>query len=294
MNEAYRLSVVTPTYNRSGLLGRLYASLLAQEMPGLEWVVVDDGSPDDTPQVVQQWIGEGRLAIQYHRVPNGGRAKALKEGVMQATGEMVMFMDDDDWFVPGSLPDLYARWESVRGEANVAGVAGLCADENGDRIGDTFPVEGKPVNYARVRFRDGVKGDKKEMVRRPLVREVLAGLDLTERRLSTSYLWLLISARYTFVLFNRVIAQKEYLADGLSQNIDRVRFKSPCQSAMRYAAATRVSELGFSYRLKSAVNGVRYGMRCGKYDMPLGWKVAGGIPGAAMYLYDKMRFKSVK
>ena len=86
-------SLVVPTYNRGHLIGRTLESLLAQEEPSREIIVIDDGSTDDTAAVLQKYVGPG---LRYHRKENAERAAARNFGARMAQGEYVNFFDSDD------------------------------------------------------------------------------------------------------------------------------------------------------------------------------------------------------
>jgi glycosyltransferase involved in cell wall biosynthesis len=89
------VSIIIPTYNRSGLLKRAINSVLPQLLPSDEILVVDDGSTDDTQSVVEGF-GE---PVRYLKVPNSGPSNARNVGITHAKGDLLAFLDDDDeWF----------------------------------------------------------------------------------------------------------------------------------------------------------------------------------------------------
>lgn len=98
-----RLSVVIPTYQRGHLVGRAVASVLAQEGPSFEVVVVDDGSTDATPDVLAA-IADPRVRVL--RQANTGRGAARNAGLREARGELVTFLDSDDEALPGWLAEI--------------------------------------------------------------------------------------------------------------------------------------------------------------------------------------------
>jgi len=93
------VSVVIPTFNRATLLCRAVDSALGQTHPNMEVVLVDDGSTDDTPSVVQSHYGN-EARVKYIRVANGGVSKARNIGIAAATGDFVGFLDSDDYWLP--------------------------------------------------------------------------------------------------------------------------------------------------------------------------------------------------
>ena len=97
------LSVCVPTFNRVDLLNYLYQSLVSQNSSDIELVIVNDGSRDGTETLVQDWIAESRVRIQYYYQNNAGRGSALRKVLLNAEGEYTIIMDDDDYFVEGAF-----------------------------------------------------------------------------------------------------------------------------------------------------------------------------------------------
>ncbi len=92
-----KFSLIIPTYNRANLISRTLQSVLAQNYQDYETIIVDDGSTDDTQEVVIPFLNE---KIQYFKIPNGERAKARNFGIRQAKGTFVSFLDSDDLLLP--------------------------------------------------------------------------------------------------------------------------------------------------------------------------------------------------
>lgn len=99
-----KVSVVIPTYNRAHIVGEAIRSILNQNYPNLELLVVDDGSRDDTLAALAEFGSQ----VRYLRKPNGGPASARNLGVREATGEYIAFLDSDDLALPGRLHTLAA------------------------------------------------------------------------------------------------------------------------------------------------------------------------------------------
>ena len=91
------VTVFTPTFNRLPLLKRLYESLKEQTYTGFEWVIVDDDSSDGTEQWIDSITMKASFAIKYKRVSHGGKHRAINKGVQMAAGEVMFFVDSDDY-----------------------------------------------------------------------------------------------------------------------------------------------------------------------------------------------------
>jgi glycosyltransferase involved in cell wall biosynthesis len=108
------LSVVIPTYNRADLLGEAIDSVLAQDWPELELIVVDDGSTDETPEVLAGYGDRLRVIRQE----NAGESAARNTGILEARREFVALLDSDDYWLPGKLE---RQMEQLSGEPSLDG-----------------------------------------------------------------------------------------------------------------------------------------------------------------------------
>ncbi len=125
MEYSYKITVFTPTYNRAYILDALYRSLRRQTFRDFEWIVLDDGSTDDTGRLVRSWAEtETGFPIRYERRPNGGKCRAVNRGLDLARGELFFVMDSDDYLTDDAL-ERAARWaDTVADDPAFAGVAG--------------------------------------------------------------------------------------------------------------------------------------------------------------------------
>ena len=134
-------TVFTPTYNRARTLHRVWESVKAQTLRDFEWLVVDDGSTDNTRELVEGWAREADFPVRYIWQANQHKKVAFNRAVKEAKGELIIALDSDDSCVPNALERLWWHWNNIP-EAEREGftaVTGLCMDENGRLIGDRFP-----------------------------------------------------------------------------------------------------------------------------------------------------------
>jgi glycosyltransferase involved in cell wall biosynthesis len=107
------ISVIIPTYNRAERLPDTLHSILAQTYPDIEIIVVDDGSTDNTRDVVAATRARYGTDLVYEYKPNGGCASARNRGIAIASGDYVAFLDSDDQWLPESLERLAGRLEQT-------------------------------------------------------------------------------------------------------------------------------------------------------------------------------------
>lgn len=121
----YNITVFTPTYNRAYILEKLYRSLQRQTYRNFEWLIVDDGSTDDTDELIKGWQQENNdFPIRYYYKENGGKCCAINYGVDRADGKLFFNVDSDDYLTDDALEKV-AKWEeSLPGNGKFAGVVG--------------------------------------------------------------------------------------------------------------------------------------------------------------------------
>lgn len=134
--NSVKITVFTPTYNRAYLLKNLYESLCRQQFRDFEWLIVDDGSQDETQAIVEQWEKEANFSIRYFKKQNGGKHTAINVGLEKAVGELFFTVDSDDYLTDDALERI-AYWEStIAGKSGYAGVVGRkrCVREDGEQV----------------------------------------------------------------------------------------------------------------------------------------------------------------
>lgn len=158
----YQFTVLTPTYNRAHTLTRVYDSLCEQSFQDFEWVVVDDGSTDQTKQLIHQWQQEALFPIHYIWQPNQHKKVALNRGIAVAKGELIVALDSDDSLETNALYDMARTWrdipDNIRGQ--YVAVTGLCKAPSGRIVGDMYPYDQFDANPLDLQFKLNVKGEK--------------------------------------------------------------------------------------------------------------------------------------
>jgi len=166
-------SVVTPTYNRAHTLGRVYASLREQTWHDFEWIIVDDGSTDNTRALVVEWQREADFPIHYVWQKNQHKKTAFNRGVCKAAGELIVALDSDDTLERDALASMMSTWydipETMR-DRYVA-ITGLCVRPDGSVVGDRYPSDVLDASSLDMTFKYHVKGEKFGCMRTDVLRK---------------------------------------------------------------------------------------------------------------------------
>ena len=257
------ISILTPTYNRGKLLLPLYESLKNLTFEDFEWLIVDDGSEDDTEQYALSWIAHNienaEFPIRYIKKSNGGKHTAINRGVREANGELILILDSDDTLPADSLAKIAHYYEQCKGYKDCAGVCGLMAHHDGQLIGTGFPQE--PMYESALQFRyaekGNVTGDLLEVYKTSVMREFPFPEIENEKFCPESLVWNRIANKYKLFCFNKVVYYRDYLDGGLTSKIVRIRMNSPIASTMTYAEMLDYN-ISLKWKIRSAINYWRF------------------------------------
>ncbi|MDD6559534.1 MAG: glycosyltransferase [Lactimicrobium massiliense] len=222
------LTVFTPAYNRAGTIKRTYQSLLNQDNKDFIWLVIDDGSVDNTGELVKGWMKEDNgFEIQYIYKQNGGMHTAHNTAYKNIHTELNVCIDSDDALAPGAVSSIYYKWQEVK-DKGYAGIIGLDADMNtGKVIGTSFP-EGMKETTLTGFYAAGGKGDKKLVYRTDVINKYPAyPVFEDEKYVALAYKYRLIDQDYKLAVLNKVLCNVEYQPDGSSATMYQQYVKNP-------------------------------------------------------------------
>jgi len=212
------LTVCTPTYNRAYTLNRVYKSLVAQSLKNFEWIIIDDGSDDNTKQLVNEFIAKKKVNIRYFYQTNQGKHIALNKGMELAKGKLFTCLDSDDWLYSNAIEKINSTWQQVQDNDGIVGIISLDSFENGDIIGTRFPEKLKQANWIDLNFKYGVTGDKDYYFRTNQLKKIKFPSYKNNKHMPPSYQYYLLSKKFDFSLLNTPTKYVEYLNDGISKN----------------------------------------------------------------------------
>lgn len=253
-------TVFTPTYNRAKLLTRLYDSLKRQSWQDFEWIILDDGSADETKDIVSNWKKEVSFPIRYFWQENKGKHIAINRGVEMARGDFFAIMDSDDWYVDNALERFLYHWRAIpeKNKSRYAGVCGLFRYENGSIVGSRFPRDILDTDDLSLRFRYRVTGDKIGFTRTSIMRKFPFPEDLG-KFVTESLVWNRIGRQYITRFVNEVFAIKEYQKGGLTHKGRALQAKySKASRLYNYELLISGCKLPFSILIKAYSNYIRH------------------------------------
>lgn len=214
------ITVFTPTYNRAYCLHKCYESLIKQSNQDFVWLIIDDGSSDDTKELVASWINENKIDIQYHYQKNLGMHGGHNAAYRRIETTLNVCIDSDDFVGEEAIQKILDSWEIIKDKPEYAGLVGLDADESGTIIGTKIPEGVKETTLYELYNTHKVLGDKKLVYRTEVVKKyppypIFEG----ERFVPLGYLYQLIDQDYKLLPVNEVFCVVEYMVDGSSMNM---------------------------------------------------------------------------
>lgn len=217
------LTIFTPTYNRAYCLPALYHSLCAQTDSAFEWLVVDDGSTDDTRNLIECWKQEGRIRIRYFWQENAGKAQAHNRGGELARMELFVCVDSDDVLKPNAVADILSLWR-----------------QHSDQIGMIFlkeRLDGRPMAYwdNKTQYctlydayrKYGLRGEAMLVYRTALIRKYKFPTFEGEKFIQESYLYDRLDQEGTLYITDKSLYRAEYLEDGYTRNSNKIFRENP-------------------------------------------------------------------
>ena len=227
-NESILLTVFTPAFNRAHTLIRTYKSLQAQTCKDFIWLVVDDGSTDNTAELICSWKKENNnFEIQYIYKKNGGMHTAHNTSYENIYTELNVCIDSDDYMPEDAVELILEKWSKIKNKG-YAGIVGLDADScTGKVIGKDFQKGLQEITLSGY-YAAGGRGDKKQVYRTDIINKYPPYPTFEgEKYFSLSYKYLLIDQDYKLAVLNKILCYVEYQQDGSSNNMLRQYYVNP-------------------------------------------------------------------
>ena len=247
------LTVFTPAYNRAYTLHRCYESLLRQTSKEFVWVVIDDGSTDNTKALVQSWIDENRIEIRYYYQENTGMHGAHNKAYEVIDTELNVCIDSDDYMTDNAVEIINEYWRENKSK-ELAGFGALNLFENRAVIGTKFPKTLKSSKYFDIYKLHKVKGDKKFIYRTELIKQNPYPVFEGEKYVGLDYKYMKLDEHYSLGLINEAVCVVEYLQDGSSLNMFRQYKNNPKGFAFYRVQNMKNPKGDLKYRFKESIH----------------------------------------
>ena len=215
-----KISVLTPTFDRGKLLKNLYNSLVENSKYNIqiEWLIMDDGSTDDTKNIVENFERVDNLEIKYYYQENSGKMTAINKLVESASGDLIVDCDSDDYFTNDAFKIINETYENNKD--NLEGIYGFCYlkyDSNGKNMGDNFKKE--KTTMFDLYFKEGETGEKALVFISEIRKKYKHKLEHGEKFVTEARLYHEMDLKYQMICENNPIMICEYQQEGYTNNI---------------------------------------------------------------------------
>lgn len=281
------VTIFTPAYNRAYILPKLYQSLCNQTSNEFEWLIVDDGSSDNTQLLIQSYIDEDKINIRYIKQTNGGKHRAINTGLKEAKGDLFFIVDSDDYITDFAVDWILKTSMVIMQDESFAGLSGTRIYANGHRIGGDDNFGTIDANAIEIRTKHFVTGDLAEVFKTKILRRFPFPEFDNEKFCPEALVWNRIAKEYRLRYVNCGIYICEYLSDGLTANIVKQRRNSP-RASMTFYSEQYHSNVPISIKLRSAINFHRFSPSLWSkgYHMSNILSILMFLPGKLMRLAD--------
>lgn len=253
------ITVVTPTYNRAKTLVNCFESLKKQTSKRFHWLIVDDGSNDNTKDLVTQWINKGEIWIEYIEKENGGKASALNLALEKVQDEYVVCLDSDDVFYSDTIEKAIVELEDTKHDERCCGILALRNNPDGSVMGNREV----PKNINKITIVDLLVDWEysTEVIcfyKTNIIKKYRFPLFEGETFVSPSWIQYEIARKYYFKPSWSKLCRCEYIEDGLTRNKRKVIAKNP-----HGYTAVRCQSFDFAKSVRAIVrNGIMYDCGC--------------------------------
>lgn len=248
-----KLTVFTPTYNRGYCLENCYQSLVSQTCHDFIWLIIDDGSSDETGELVDEWLQENKIEIRYLWQANVGMHGAHNTAYERIDTELNVCLDSDDCLHEKAVERILEFW-SEYGSDQVSGIVALNENRVGETIGTKLPENIKQATLFDLYYKFGTKGDKKIVYRTELTKQYPYPLFEGEKYVGLAYKYYKLDERYELLTLNQVLCIVDYLPDGSSNNMFKQYKTNPKGFAFYRKELMLLPFAGLGFTFRQAVH----------------------------------------
>ncbi|MBO5955123.1 MAG: glycosyltransferase family 2 protein [Clostridia bacterium] len=228
------LAIITPTYNRAELLKIAFNSLCNQTNKDFVWYVIDDGSKDNTEEVVEQLKKQADFEIVFKRKENGGKHSALNVAFNLVQEELILILDSDDELIENAVEIKLSDYKEIENDNSICGIGYLRCYRDFKVIGKPYTEDGIEDTFTNQRINKNTYGDKCEVFKSKILTKYKFPEFKGENFVSEATIWCKISLDYKMKFYNKSIYICEYQEGGLSDGVHKRLFQNPNGAAACY------------------------------------------------------------
>lgn len=226
-----KISILTATYNRANLLDKLYTSILINSNNSnnceVEWLVMDDGSTDNTRRIVEEYEKENIINVKYFYQENQGKMVAINNLVEKATGDFIIECDSDDFLTKDAFSTILNSLKKCDNLQDTYAFVFLKYTKSGENMGNNFIDNNYRSTMFDLYFKKGITGEKALVYNAKIRKKFEYELENNEKFITEARLHHKMDLQYQVVCFNKPIMICEYREEGYTKNILDIFKKYP-------------------------------------------------------------------
>ena len=248
-----KLSILTATYNRVKYLSNLYKSILDNtETSNLkaEWIIINDGSTDNTEEVIEKFVLENKIEIKYIFQENSGKMAAINRGMEEVTGELVVDCDSDDFFANNAFKVIEKNALKLLEDERIYALCFLKQDFFGNVSGKKFSTNYMESTMFDLYFKQDIQGEKILVFNANIRKKFKHELEKNEKFVTEARMYHKMDDNYKILCINEVIEVGDYQDDGYTKNIVETFRKNPNGYYKYFKEILKKREKGVSFKKK--------------------------------------------
>ncbi len=257
------ITVFTPTYNRAYILGQAYESLKNQTDKNFTWLIVDDGSNDNTEELVKKWNQECIIEIKYIKEENQGKHVAHNTAILNCKTQFFLILDSDDFLANNAIEILNKEVIKIMNKPNISGIIGnkynIESKEKVDKIPKQIQYASGLELYQKYHF----KGDTLRLYKTSILKENLFPVIQNEKFIYENVIFDVIDSKYRMFINRDELYYYKYLNDGYTKNGNKVKKQNP----IGYAMSLKSSAIYSLKQIEKLKYKILYAIWCRRYKI---------------------------
>lgn len=252
--SSIKISIFTPTYNRAFSLHRVFDSLQKQTYRNFEWIVVDDGSTDNTEALIKEYKKNADFDIIYYWQKNQGKHVAINKGISLASGELFSIVDSDDYIISNALELFIYYYTKIKKDSTIAGLSFPIVTKSGEFLTKNFIQKELICNSFDLSYKFKISGEMAKVMKLEIMRNFPFPQFTNEKFCPESLIWKRIALSYKLYFINNPLYIGEYLEHGISSNYWENMKKSPQTAILYFTEMSNYKKIPLKIRLFTLEN----------------------------------------
>ena len=282
-----QLTIFTPTYNRGYILEKAYESLKNQSNKDFIWLIVDDGSDDNTEELVKKWKEEKNIKIEYIKQKNQGKHIAHNTAVINCRTEYFLILDSDDFLNKEAVEILNKEAKKISDLQNISGIIGNRFDFKSKKvIGNSMPQNVKFASGLELYQKYGHKGDTLRLYKTQILKDNLLPKIKDEKFIYENVIFDVIDSKYKMLINRDELYYCTYMKDGYtnnSVNLKKNNFKG-------YALSLESSSIYSINIIEKIKYNILYIIWCRRYNIEMNPKLKNIFIYCIALIFEKIKY----